>query len=137
MTTSAIDSRDEQFELSVVEREVLRALYPPPGKTKLYDLHMTYRLLPTELSKAIRRLESRNLISLQGDDALACITEHGRRWVLSHRIALLGGRYKQYWKEIPQEFLAPKWPKDKPFLPREYRENKQFYDALLAEGERF
>lgn len=106
--------------MTTIERSILRETVLNGGKYFVYKLHSKKKILPGEISRALRILENKNLI--QTDGLMVELTEKGKSLAYSAQIGMVESSRKP-WRECPAEFKQPQMPINLPYLPNRKKMN--------------
>ena len=101
-------------KLRSVEKVLIRDLALAKNGLNAYTLFRRYTIRPAQLSNAIRTFEELGYVNFDGWRLE--MTGKGREWLIKSGLGILETG-ETPWREIPQEFVQPRIPKDKPFTP--------------------
>ncbi len=94
-------------------RLVLRDLLKAGGTLAGYTFYLRYRFTPVQLTKALHPCAEKGLVELDGYNVR--LTEAGLDWV--RRINLQPDDEAKPWRQVPEDFVAPRLATWKPYVP--------------------
>lgn len=97
-----------------LELLIIREICAANGKLFVYKLHNKKNLAPSFLNKAIRVLENRKIVNVDG--LFLQLTERGKDVVLSSKSVPLASKDKP-WRECPEKFKDVQMPINQPYVP--------------------
>ena len=108
---------DQELELGETEdRVLLLDIIRSGGELDLYSVHTKYLLSAAQVASASRKLEAAGLVLVRG--SVACLTPKGRKEGAGFAARLLSRKPREYWKEIPAEFLRGSKAESSLYCPR-------------------